>query len=335
MTGTAITSPIPEPPPDFNGDARGKWFETWRRLDHARFDLARDFDVLVEYCEKYAQWRQAKRDLGKLSALVDAGVDEVVVERGRKGEKTKRTIRLSGLKEQRDAAAERMLVLAEQLGLSPVNAKPRGVSWAKEILPAIMEGEEDEPTAEGGIGIGRPLFWTVERVLPCLQAARGSPSATAALLRRQYPGRKCAPRTIRQLLQDHPELKRVADEMRQSGLEQFDFDEMEAAAFGDVSARRFILSRQHPLYRPKQEISGPFGGPIQVEHEMVARPADVIFEGLDANLLTDDEKIELSGIAELIDRKGSIAYLTPEQFVRMQALQGKARPKSINNEGAH
>ncbi len=67
MTGTVLAFGPPEPPKDFNGDAAGKWRETWRRLDHTRFEMVRDRNLLVGYCEEYGNWREAKRNIAKLS----------------------------------------------------------------------------------------------------------------------------------------------------------------------------------------------------------------------------------------------------------------------------
>jgi hypothetical protein len=60
---------------------------------------------------------------------------------------------------------------------------------------------------------GRPLFWTTERVLPALLAARGNHSKAAAILTAQT-GITCHRDTVRRLVRKVPSLTRV---MRRTG----------------------------------------------------------------------------------------------------------------------
>jgi hypothetical protein len=57
---------------------------------------------------------------------------------------------------------------------------------------------------------GRPLFWTTERVLPALLAARGNNSKAAAILTAQT-GIVCHRETVRRLVRKVPSLRQVIE----------------------------------------------------------------------------------------------------------------------------
>jgi len=57
---------------------------------------------------------------------------------------------------------------------------------------------------------GRPLFWTTERVLPALLAARGNHSKAAAILTQQT-GIPCHRDTVRRLVRKVPALRQVIE----------------------------------------------------------------------------------------------------------------------------
>jgi hypothetical protein len=60
------------------------------------------------------------------------------------------------------------------------------------------------------------------------------------------------------------------------------------------------------------------------------RPSAQYFVGIEINnALTDDEKIEVSGLAEQIDMGGDATALSPAAFVRFKELIEKGRGKGI------
>jgi hypothetical protein len=54
-------------------------------------------------------------------------------------------------------------------------------------------------------------------------------------------------------------------------------------------------------------------------------PSSELFENIDLALLSDDEKIELSRLAEIVDRDGGITALGVEDFTRVREIINKGR----------
>jgi hypothetical protein len=61
-----------------------------------------------------------------------------------------------------------------------------------------------------------------------------------------------------------------------------------------------------------------------IEASLPDRPGDIFFDGVDIGLLTDDEAVELSGLAEYFDQCG-IGGLNTAQFERIKQLTLKAK----------
>ncbi len=60
------------------------------------------------------------------------------------------------------------------------------------------------------------------------------------------------------------------------------------------------------------------------------RPADALFENVDPNLLSNDEMIELSRLAEIIDRSdGDVTALNIGDFERLKHIVNKGRGKDL------
>ena len=59
------------------------------------------------------------------------------------------------------------------------------------------------------------------------------------------------------------------------------------------------------------------------------RPSETLFENLDLGLLSRDEQIELSRLAEVIDLGGDITALSTADFARVQRIVNKGRGKGI------
>jgi Family of unknown function (DUF5681) len=59
------------------------------------------------------------------------------------------------------------------------------------------------------------------------------------------------------------------------------------------------------------------------------RPADPLFANIDPALLSDDEMIELSRLAEIIDVGGDITVLSVNDFQRVKQIVNKGRDKDV------
>jgi Family of unknown function (DUF5681) len=57
--------------------------------------------------------------------------------------------------------------------------------------------------------------------------------------------------------------------------------------------------------------------------------SDKLFEGVDSELLSADDKIDLARIAEIIDLGGDITALKVDDFARLQQILNKGRGKDI------
>jgi len=71
---------------------------------------------------------------------------------------------------------------------------------------------------------------------------------------------------------------------------------------------------------------------IVEDNERIAvkgRPADELFEDVDLNLLSKDETIELSRLAEIIDCGGDVTALNIGDFARLKQIVNKGRGKNV------
>jgi hypothetical protein len=65
-----------------------------------------------------------------------------------------------------------------------------------------------------------------------------------------------------------------------------------------------------------------------------SRPSDSLFENLDPNLLSREEQIELSHLAEVIDLGGDFTALSTGDFERVKHLINKGRGTEVNPRDA-
>jgi hypothetical protein len=177
----------------------------------------------------------------------------------------------------------------------------------------------------------RKPFWTAELVKPALVKARGIVTEAARILSEAYD-RPCTPETIRKLVKSNAELDEVCRESRAKVLEECFAARVAMAEAGDERAQEFLLKAYDPRFRNKTEVPGPGGGPIQVEHEIPLRLGDQVFKDLVEEKFTHDELVELSEIAEIVDRRGGFDQLTGAEFLRMKELQDKGRRREIEGD---
>jgi Family of unknown function (DUF5681) len=100
------------------------------------------------------------------------------------------------------------------------------------------------------------------------------------------------------------------------------------AAQGDVRSAGFVFD-----LLPK---TGAFIGPeIEREATIVGQPAlgrrpySELFENVDLTLLSDDDKVELSRIAEIVELGGGMTALNDADFRRARELVNKGRGKDV------
>ena len=73
---------------------------------------------------------------------------------------------------------------------------------------------------------------------------------------------------------------------------------------------------------------GPSNGRGQ-PHSSRLWPSNPLFENVDRSLLSDDEKVELSRLAEIVDLGGDVTALSVNQFARARDIINKGRGKDI------
>ncbi len=61
----------------------------------------------------------------------------------------------------------------------------------------------------------------------------------------------------------------------------------------------------------------------------VNKVADALFENIDPELLSNDDMIELSRLAEIIDLGGCVTALSPDEFERLKQIVNKGRSKDV------
>jgi hypothetical protein len=97
-------------------------------------------------------------------------------------------------------------------------------------------------------------------------------------------------------------------------------DARSAALIINIAAK--ALSRERDLELEPSNGKGP-------PHSGSPRPSSPLFENVDRSLLSDDEKIELSRLAEIVDLGGDVTALSVNEFARARDIINKGRGKDI------
>jgi hypothetical protein len=109
-------------------------------------------------------------------------------------------------------------------------------------------------------------------------------------------------------------------------------------AKGDVRSAGLFLSNAHKLGLLNEEDGTPtenaMGGDQHANAVLIgrankSRPSDTLFEYLDLSLLSREEQIELSRLAEVIDLGGDITALSAADFERVKHIVNKGQGKDI------
>jgi P27 family predicted phage terminase small subunit len=236
----------PDDPLDrLNDDARSKWRETWPRLNHNCFDASRDRDVLAEYCEAWADIRQAESEIQRLTQIAKTTADA-----GDAGTSGRDLTKSRPFYEQRAAAMLRFDRVAEKLGLSlNVPQSPPWSHYAYVFEPFPEElAEQDEKEVESTAPGRYRRIWTCRRVWGALQRSFGNMSAAARLLSETY-GVICKRSAISFLAKKFPRLREAIGNCEQTLLELCYSALMQSAIGGDGASQRFVLRKCHPDYK--------------------------------------------------------------------------------------
>jgi phage terminase small subunit len=243
MISNDSTTAAPDPPRHLSIDAAIKWFETWSRLDHNHFDACRDGDVLAEYCEAWADIREAAREIEKLEQISKTKTGTVT--------SAQDSIETSRLNEQLAAAMDRFDQAGEELGLSL--CAPESIQWSYDdyisvLQPLPQELADEDNKAADPTALGRARIWTLRDVWTALQRSCGNMAAAARLLSETY-GATCTPDAISRLTKKYPQLREAIEECEDVLLEFCRYAVETSAIAGDACARRFVLTHFHPKYK--------------------------------------------------------------------------------------
>jgi hypothetical protein len=239
MMSNSSASTAPDPPPHLNGDATCKWRQIWSRLDHDRFDARRDWDALTQYCEAWADIREADREIKRLGQIGKTNGGTAVPPRD--------SINGGGFYKQLAAAMERYDRAGGQLSLL-LRAPPSSL-WSDflSILESLPQDLADQDKQNNSRKPSRPRIWTLQRVWTAVQMSCGNMAAAARLLSETY-GVTCSPATISRLAKKYRQLRDVIEESELALLEFCQHEVITSALDGDDRARRFVLSHYHPDY---------------------------------------------------------------------------------------
>jgi hypothetical protein len=73
-------------------------------------------------------------------------------------------------------------------------------------------------------------------------------------------------------------------------------------------------------------------GDQQAGAVLTQRPGDSLFENLDLKLLSRDDQVELSRLAEVIELGGDFTALSTDDFERVKNLVNKGRGKDVTRQ---
>lgn len=103
-------------------------------------------------------------------------------------------------------------------------------------------------------------------------------------------------------------------------------------AKGDVRSASFLFNNLHRLELVGQEdgaSSSASTNAILVPPANQSRPSETLFEGIDLDLLSDSEQLELSQLVKIVDLGGDVTALSTADFERLKDILNKGRGKDI------
>ncbi len=103
------------------------------------------------------------------------------------------------------------------------------------------------------------------------------------------------------------------------------------AVQGDRHAANVVinLATKSGVFREDQTSNLPSG---QIESAREMRLSDQLLEGIDSNLLSKEEQIELSKLAERIDIGRDVTALSDDEFASWKQIVNKGRGKDVPRE---
>jgi Family of unknown function (DUF5681) len=107
-------------------------------------------------------------------------------------------------------------------------------------------------------------------------------------------------------------------------------------AKGDARSSNLFFNRMDKMgiLDPENEQSAEHValGDQQAGAVLTQRPGDSLFENLDLNLLSRDDQVELSRLAEVIELGGDFTALSTDDFERVKNLVNKGRGKDVTRQ---
>jgi hypothetical protein len=101
------------------------------------------------------------------------------------------------------------------------------------------------------------------------------------------------------------------------------------AAKGDARSAGLVLNFVHKAgLLPDQDQADDFSS-YSVRPDGKRRPSSELFENLDLELLSQDDKVGLSRLAEIVDLGGGITALSVADFARARDIVNKGRGKDV------
>ena len=101
------------------------------------------------------------------------------------------------------------------------------------------------------------------------------------------------------------------------------------AANGDVRSAALIINIAKAGLSRERDVEVDMFNSKGQPYPSSPRPSSSLFENVDRSVLSDDEKIELSRLADIIDLGGDVTALTVNQFARARDIVNKGRGKDI------
>jgi hypothetical protein len=100
-------------------------------------------------------------------------------------------------------------------------------------------------------------------------------------------------------------------------------------ANGDVRSAALIINMAKAGLSHERNVEIERSNGRGQPHSSRLWPSNPLFENVDRSLLSDDEKIELSRLAEIVDLGGDVTALSVNEFARARDIVNKGRGKDI------
>jgi Family of unknown function (DUF5681) len=138
-------------------------------------------------------------------------------------------------------------------------------------------------------------------------------------------------KTIIERVLDEPVSVRLGEKTRTLPMfEAIVYAQAARAAQGDVRSAGLVFNLQQKTGAFMDSVAGPGQEATELEQQGGRRPLSFeLFENVDQSLLSEDDKIELSRLAQIVDLGGGMTALNETDFGRARHIVNKGRGKNI------